>query len=249
MKKKTLFLMLVLTCVYSIASAGTIDGTVFGDVQEGVTISLGRVTCGETFSDTVITDGFGDFSFTGVPNGNYTVKAEKTGCSFLPEERSVTISDNYVSADFTAVATTTGRFVDNGNGTVTDTLTDLIWLKNANCFGKQNHGMAAILSEELNSGECGLSDGSVEGDWRYPSKEELQGIGTDPPTTWYEFMPPVSWSMPGAPFVDVRFNSYWSSERSASNSSKAWMVAASNGNTVTQYRVEKYYVWPVRDAN
>lgn len=27
------------------------------------------------------------------------------------------------------------RFVDNGDGTVTDNLTALVWLKNANCFG------------------------------------------------------------------------------------------------------------------
>lgn len=29
------------------------------------------------------------------------------------------------------------RFTDNGNGTVTDNLTGLIWLKDANCFGKR----------------------------------------------------------------------------------------------------------------
>ena len=34
------------------------------------------------------------------------------------------------------------RFTDNGNGTVTDNLTGLIWLKNANCFGKElGHGL------------------------------------------------------------------------------------------------------------
>ena len=32
------------------------------------------------------------------------------------------------------------RFTDNGNGTVTDNLTGLIWLKNANCFGTKKLG-------------------------------------------------------------------------------------------------------------
>ena len=32
------------------------------------------------------------------------------------------------------------RFTDNGNGTVTDNLTGLIWLKNANCFGHERLG-------------------------------------------------------------------------------------------------------------
>jgi hypothetical protein len=30
------------------------------------------------------------------------------------------------------------RFTDNGDGTITDNLTGLIWLKNANCFGLRN---------------------------------------------------------------------------------------------------------------
>ena len=33
------------------------------------------------------------------------------------------------------VASPSPRFSDNGNGTVTDNLTGLIWLKNANCDG------------------------------------------------------------------------------------------------------------------
>ena len=34
------------------------------------------------------------------------------------------------------------RFTDNGNGTVTDNLTGLIWLKNANCAVRQKLGNA-----------------------------------------------------------------------------------------------------------
>src|SRR3990172_5700801 len=34
------------------------------------------------------------------------------------------------------------RFMDNGDGTVTDNLTGLIWLKNANCFGTRNWASA-----------------------------------------------------------------------------------------------------------
>ena len=40
----------------------------------------------------------------------------------------------------------TGRYVDCGNGTVTDNETGLIWLKNANCFGEMGWfaAMAAV---------------------------------------------------------------------------------------------------------
>ncbi len=38
------------------------------------------------------------------------------------------------------------RFIDNGDGTVTDNLTDLIWLKNANCFGPGSVSWSEALS-------------------------------------------------------------------------------------------------------
>ena len=55
------------------------------------------------------------------------------------------------------------RFTDNGDGTVTDNLTALIWLKNANCFGAKNWATALSDANALASGSCGLSDGSIAG--------------------------------------------------------------------------------------
>jgi hypothetical protein len=84
------------------------------------------------------------------------------------------------------------RFINNGDGTVTDGLTGLVWLKDANCFGSQNWDNAMSLSAGLNSGECGLSDGSEAGDWHLVTKYEFQEIGTNPPTTpWPTALPPV----------------------------------------------------------
>ena len=68
------------------------------------------------------------------------------------------------------------RFTDNSNGTVTDNLTGLIWLKNANCFGTQTWANALSAANTLNSGECGLTDGSAEGDWRLPNVREQQSL-------------------------------------------------------------------------
>ncbi len=66
------------------------------------------------------------------------------------------------------------RFTDNGNGTVTDNLTGLIWLKNANCFGLRAWNDAVSDCNGLNSGECGLSDDSNAGDWRLPNQERTE---------------------------------------------------------------------------
>ena len=68
------------------------------------------------------------------------------------------------------------RFTDNGDGTVTDNLTGLIWLKYANCFGETNWHDALDASNNLTNGQCGLSDGSNLGDWRLPNEGELGSL-------------------------------------------------------------------------
>jgi hypothetical protein len=55
---------------------------------------------------------------------------------------------------------------------VTDNLTNLIWLKNANCDGQKDWNEAETWAANLASGTCGLSDGSSAGDWRLPTKTE-----------------------------------------------------------------------------
>jgi len=41
------------------------------------------------------------------------------------------------------------RFTDNGNGTVTDNLTGLIWLKHASCYGKRTWADASSDANAL----------------------------------------------------------------------------------------------------
>ena len=65
------------------------------------------------------------------------------------------------------------RYVDCGNGTVTDTVTGLIWLKNAACLPAQNSWTVANQAAAgLQNGDCGLTDNSLPGDWRLPTKDE-----------------------------------------------------------------------------
>lgn len=66
------------------------------------------------------------------------------------------------------------RYVDCGNGTVMDTVTGLLWLKNANCFGTQYYADANDLAAGLAHGECGLTDNSSPGDWRLPTRAEWE---------------------------------------------------------------------------
>ena len=68
------------------------------------------------------------------------------------------------------------RFTDNLDGTLTDNLTGLIWLKNGDCFGLTAWLGALAAVDRLQDGLCGLSDGSVAGSWRLPNRNELLSL-------------------------------------------------------------------------
>lgn len=65
------------------------------------------------------------------------------------------------------------RYVDCGNGTVTDTESQLVWLKDSDCFGEvASYAAANQVVAALAHGQCGLTDHSVPGDWRLPTNDE-----------------------------------------------------------------------------
>ncbi|MBF0627325.1 MAG: tandem-95 repeat protein [Magnetococcales bacterium] len=69
------------------------------------------------------------------------------------------------------------RFTDNGNGTVTDHLTDLVWMKNANCWDRRSWSNALDTIAGLNAGSqhCSGYTGKRT-DWRLPNRKELTSL-------------------------------------------------------------------------
>ena len=130
------------------------------------------------------------------------------------------------------------RFTDNSNGTVTDNLTGLIWLKYANAFGLRNWATALTDCNTLNSGEHGLIDGSAEGDWRLPNVKELQSL-----IDFGNYDPALP---SGHPFSGVRSNGYWSSTTYAYNTDYAWAASLYRGYVSYANKTGIFYVWPVR---
>ena len=160
-------------------------------------------------------------------------------------------SDTYDSPCFD----NTNRYVDCGNGTVNDTVTNLIWLKHANCFGQKNYAAANNAAAGLGDGECGLTDGSSPGDWRLPTKEEWEA--TIERAVALSCLTPTLTNTPGTacystgpqPFTDVQSNYYWSSATYASSPNRAWFVDIYNGYMVHHDKSFSHYVWPVRSGN
>jgi len=81
------------------ASTYSLSGTVSGSMQAGVLITLSGDNTGKA-----ITDASGNYSFSGLVNGNYTVTPSRTGYIFMPENLSPTVSganlpgNNFTSA-------------------------------------------------------------------------------------------------------------------------------------------------------
>jgi hypothetical protein len=147
------------------------------------------------------------------------------------------------------------RFLDNGNGTITDISTGLIWLKNANPCGTKNWDDAMAYCASLASGTAGLTDGSAAGQWRLPTIAELEGLGTDPPITWHVNSPPVPWTIPGTPFTNVQVGNYdngydkayWASTEVEGVPVRAYFIWLQYGVVGGNPKGIPNYVWPVRN--
>ncbi|KJU83787.1 protein containing DUF1566 [Candidatus Magnetobacterium bavaricum] len=130
------------------------------------------------------------------------------------------------------------RFVDNGDQTITDKSTGLMWTKNANLPGTYKTWHEAkdyVASMNSGAGTYGYTD------WRLPGKEELEGLIKG----WKDA--PYSW-LKSQGFTNVQSGYYWSSTSYAHNTSGAWIVDMYDGNVFAYDKSGYYYVWPVRSG-
>jgi hypothetical protein len=147
------------------------------------------------------------------------------------------------------------RYVDNGDGTVIDNRSGLIWLKNANCFGVHNWITAMQSAANLASGQCGLRDGSRRGIWRLPTLDEWKAMVGVKYMDWENYSQPMLSNAAGTgpwkegdAFSGVQPDSYWSSATDVNVAFNAWYVNLGNG--IVNDRDKKtgaHFVWPVRE--
>lgn len=148
------------------------------------------------------------------------------------------------------------RFTDNGDGTVSDALTELIWLKDADCFGTKTWANSLAKANALFDGcsdcggtdnDCGLSDDSVAGQWRLAHARELHSLvhyGVTSPA-----VPNTSGTgqwVEGDPFSNVSSARYWSSTTDAGTANRAWAVSMNLGFVNAEFKSATLRVWPVR---
>lgn len=154
------------------------------------------------------------------------------------------------------VAIPSPRFTDNSNGTVTDNLTGLIWLKDAN-VAVAFRDWATALSDvtqlntdgTINGNDCGDTSkgGSHQSDWRLPNRFELESLIN------FAYRNPCISNTAGDakcvendPFINVQTHFYWSSTTYATNKDYAWNVDMGESHIRTTIKSDTNHLWPVR---
>ncbi len=132
-------------------------------------------------------------------------------------------------------------YTDNGNGTVTDNVTGLMW-QQANAGGGAYYNWyqaAGVYDATYNSSTqdvCGAATTGGHSDWRLPAKKELMSI-----VDYSRYNPSID-----PIFTGTIASSYWSSTTYAYDVSLAWVVNFANGDVDYYNKSSSYYVRCVR---
>jgi len=124
----------------------------------------------------------------------------------------------------------TPRFTDNGDGTVTDHYTDLMWTQGANLYGENDWWDATSYCWDLT-----LANHS---DWSLPYISELNSLIDE--THVDPALPPDN------PFANVQSDFYWSSTTNAYHTNYVWGANLGNGSVSYGDKNNDKNVWCVR---
>jgi hypothetical protein len=131
------------------------------------------------------------------------------------------------------------RFTDNGNETVTDNLTGLMWTKSANLPGSAKTWQQALnYVKGMNAGTYS-SFGYT--DWRLPNRKELYSL--------IDFSRNNPVLPAGHPFTNVQADFYWTSTTIADIPYIAWSIYMEGGFVDDILKSNNIYVWPVRGGS
>jgi len=145
----------------------------------------------------------------------------------------------------------TKRYVDCGNGTVTDTETGLVWLKHSNCLSSADWEAGKKAVAGLKNGDCMLTDGSSPGDWRLPTQKEWEtsmekalALGCSGPTLTNDAGTGCITAGPSS-FTGVEADYYWSGT-TLEGQDRAYFGDIDHGHLLNGAFTTSLRVWPVR---
>lgn len=131
-----------------------------------------------------------------------------------------------------------GNYTDNGNGTITDNLTGLVWQKCS--MGQNNDGTCsggATTATWVNAiSYCENLVLGGQSDWRLPNVRELESL-----VDFSRVTPSINNIFPA-----TVAHAYWSSSTRVNNTNNAWYVVFNNGLMSYYNKNNSFYVRCVR---
>jgi len=135
------------------------------------------------------------------------------------------------------VVSTEDQLIDNGDGTVTDPVAKLTWVK------RPHTDLPVHFRNTMNfrarREACAGLNFAKHKDWRQPTLKELFSRSDHT-----KFNPAVNTNM----FPDIKPEWYGTSDTYAGDKSCCWCVSFYNGNEHNDYKAYDVYVWPVRSS-
>jgi hypothetical protein len=148
------------------------------------------------------------------------------------------------------------RWIDNGDGTTTDTVTGLVWMQQANAIDLPwTEAVAAVAAVNgLANNPYGLTDGSTPGSWRMPTRNEMQSLADRQQPNHADYFNNAFKYADGslyqaAPFTPFTFMSeqfYWTSTTDAADTAQAWTVYSCDFGVYNTPKANPGYTLAVR---
>lgn len=242
----------------ALSSSSVVKPTFTADMAGSYSLSL-IVNDGKVSSDiSTVT-----LSATTIPETGST-KLPRTGQSVCYNESGININCSETGQDGelkAGVAWPTPRFTDNGDESINDNLTGLIWTKDANLMKTRDPlfnpittydsaGIPTTVTQEGTTWQRALdyviklnSENYLgHNDWRLPNINELASL-----VNQQELGNPAAW-LSGMGFSNAQSGKYWSSSSNVELPKFAWGVSMAFGG-IGNYnnKIDSYsFVWPVR---
>jgi hypothetical protein len=130
-------------------------------------------------------------------------------------------------------------YSDNGNGTITDNRTGLMWIKDPQTIGDawSKQGNPAPMTWENALTLCADLNFAGYDDWRLSTRTELVSI-----VDYGTYEPAINTTY----FPNTMSEHYWTSTKHPSIEKRAWFVYFYNGYVNVNNKASLYYVRPVR---